>query len=182
MKPTPHALITLKQFLIQGLLGCLIGTLIGYSNVMSLSPMLHDRPGHPFYWLALYGFCGIIAGAIHGGFLRCATRPAPLWLALSALGWSFVGFLHALLVSSVTTRVDVLQVSSATTPTGHVITVGLLLGGLAALPQWLLLRRSIPFAACWLALSAIAWSISGVILRLLYQGIVVIECLWRSPS
>jgi hypothetical protein len=131
----------LRIFLLRGLLGCLTGTLIGYSNVVFLYPMLPARPEYPFYWIALYGFCGIIAGAIQGGFLQRATRPAPLWLALSGTGWLFVGFVYALLVLPV-----LLLVSSATT-TGHVITVGLLLGGLAAPPQWLLLRRSVLFAA-----------------------------------
>jgi hypothetical protein len=145
VKPWPHSAGAFRAtlwfmkpalctFLLRGLLGCLIGTLIGYFNIAFLFPMISDRFGHPFYWKALFGLCGIIAGAVQGGFLRRATRPAPLWLALSGTGWLFVGYVDVLLASPATRRIDVLLVSSATTTTGHMIIVGLLLGGLAALP------------------------------------------------
>ena len=41
---------------------------------------------------------------------------------------------------------------------------GLLCGALAALPQCLMLRRVLPFAACWLAVSVSTWAIAFFII------------------
>jgi hypothetical protein len=156
MNVAAHALIpafSVKHFLIQGLLGCLSGTWIGCLNLVFLMivfpGLLEDGP---LSFIALWGPCGIIAGAIQGGFLRRATRPALLWLLLSGIGWLMVGL------------VDSQGMLPKSTP-GDVIAVSLLYGALAALPQWLLLRRSLPFAVFWLPLSASIWSILGLLLR-----------------
>jgi hypothetical protein len=156
MKPAAHALIpplSIKHFLIQGLLGCLIGTWIGCLNLVVLTMVfLGVLEDNRFSFIALWGLCGIIAGAFQGGFLRRATRPALLWLLLSGIGWCIVGFVDT-------------QATIAKSTTINVIAVSLLYGGLAALPQWLLLQRSLPFSACWLPLSASTWSFLGLILR-----------------
>jgi hypothetical protein len=141
------------QFFIQGLLGCLIGTWIGVLNLVVLIivfPGVIEGGGLTF--IALWGLCGMIAGAIQGGFLRRATRPALLWLLVSGVGWLAVGL------------VDTQETISKST-TGGLIAISLLYGGLAALPQWLLLQRSLPFATFWLPVSASTWSILGLILR-----------------
>lgn len=156
MKSAVHALIpqlSIKHFLIQGLLGCLIGTWIGCLNLVFLIIVfLGVLEDDQFSFIALWGLCGGIAGAVQGGFLRRATRPALLWLLLSGTGWCIVGFIDS-------------QGTISKSTTGNLIAVSLLYGGLAALPQWLLLQRSLPFAACWLPLSASTWSILGRILR-----------------
>jgi hypothetical protein len=148
MKPAAQAVLTplaLRQFLLRGLLGCLLGTEIGLLNLLVLDLVL--RTGNRrFYLIALFGLCGIIAGAIQGGFLRRVTRPALLWLVLSGMGWSIAGFVGT-------------QVTVSWSEPGSVMLLGGLLGALAALPQCLLLRRSLPFVAIWLVLSASAWSI-----------------------
>jgi hypothetical protein len=156
MKPAAPGLIlplSIKHFLIQGLLGGLIGTWIGCLNLVFLMIVF---PGvleeSRFAVIALWGICGSIAGAIQGGFLRRATRPVLLWLLLSGTGWCIVGFVDS-------------QSMIAKSTTGNVLAVSLLYGGLAALPQWLLLQRSLPFAACWLPLSASIWGSLGLILR-----------------
>jgi hypothetical protein len=156
MKDAAPALKTplaIKQFLIWGLLGCLIGT---WTGVLNLVVLMIVFPGvledSQFYLIALWALCGIITGAIQGGFLRHATRPALLWLLLSGTGWLIVGFVDS-------------QATLSKSTTGSVIAVSVLYGGLAALPQWPLLQRSLPFAALWLALSASIWSILGLILR-----------------
>ena len=153
MKPAVHALIpplSIKYFLIQGLLGCLIGTLTGFLNTLLLVIVFLDRllDGR-FYGIALFPLGGIIAGAIQGGFLPRTTRRALLWLLLSGIGWSIVGFVDT-------------QGAFPKATTDNVIAVSLLYGGLAALPQWLLLQRSLPFAAFWLPVSASAWGILGL--------------------
>ena len=145
--------LSIKHFLIRGLLGSLIGIWTAFLNLVFLTIVFpgvleDDR----FSIIALWGLCGIIAGAIQGGFLRRTPRPALLWLVLSGTGWLIVGLVDS-------------QGTISKSTTGNVIAVSLLYGGLAALPQWLLLQRALPFAAFWLALSASTWSILGLILR-----------------
>jgi hypothetical protein len=134
-------------------LGCLVGTWIGFFNLVVIALEFPGvlEAGRPAF-VALWGLCGMIAGAIQGGFLRGVTRPAFLWLLLSGIGWLIVGFFDTQ---------DTLPKST----TGDVIAVSLLYGGLAVLPQWLLLQRSLSFAAFWLPLSASTWSILGLLLR-----------------
>jgi hypothetical protein len=142
MNSAPSTPLSITQFVIRGLLGCLIGTWIGFFNlvlIMIVFPgVLEDSS---FYFIALWGSCGIIAGSIQGGFLRRATQSALLWLLLSGAGWFIVGFIDT-------------QGTLPKLTTGDVIGVSLLYGGLAALPQSFLLWRSRPFAAGWLAVSA----------------------------
>ena len=88
MKPTARALIpplSIKHFLIQGLLGCLIGTWVGFLNLVFIIVFLGVLEDNRFSFIALWGLCGIIAGAIQGGFLRRVTRPTLLWLLLSGI-------------------------------------------------------------------------------------------------
>jgi hypothetical protein len=154
MKPTAGTLIPLsiKHFLIQGLLGCLVGTGVGFLNLVFMIVFLGVLEDDRLSFIALWGLCGIIAGAIQGAFLRRATRPKLVWLLLSGIGWCIVGLVDS-------------QGSIPKSTTGDVIAVSLLYGGLAALPQWPLLQRSLSFAAAWLPLSASIWCILGLILR-----------------
>jgi hypothetical protein len=154
MKSTPLPLSP-KQLLFQGVAGCLLGIFLGLLNVLLVMRMSPDTYllNHPFALLALFASCGIIAGAIQGGFLRRVIRTPFLWLALSGMGWLFIGCIDILTVSSIPVDVDVLLFSLPRTER----VIGLLLGGLAALPQWVLLQRSIPLAGLWLLLSASTW-------------------------
>jgi hypothetical protein len=145
MKRADPALIpslTPKQFLLRGLAGCLLGTLIAFLNmfIFAMSPLFRQ----PFAAPLALGCCGLIAGAIHGGFLRRVTRPALLWLLLSGAGWLLVGFIES-------------QHMIPWSSTGQRVISALFYGGLAALPQWLLLQRSLRFAAIWPVLTASTW-------------------------
>jgi hypothetical protein len=141
-----------ERFLIRALLGCLLGSCIGLLNLLFLYMMsfgyrLHDLMSSPIFIPILCALCGIIAGAIQGGFLRRATRPALLWLLLSALGWSFAGFALAPVFGDYGyTR-------------GAIIATYLLCGALAALPQWFWLQRSHRNAAYWLMFSEGVWAL-----------------------
>src|SRR5262245_1128829 len=97
MKPaaasTPITSLPIKQLLLRGLLGCLLGTFIGLLNLFLLA-MVFSSNREIVEPLAC-GLCGIIAGAIEGNFLRRTARPALLWLLLSGAGWSAIGFIDA---------------------------------------------------------------------------------------
>ncbi len=87
--------ISINQFLLRGLLGCLIGISIGRLNLLGVTQIFPaDTFGtaHPVARLALFALCGSIAGALQGRFIdRRLTRPQLLWLFLSAAGWSILG-------------------------------------------------------------------------------------------
>ena len=146
--------LSIEQFSINGLLGCLLGTLAGWLNLLFLGMVFLNTPNlnHPSYWTALFGLCGIIAGAIQGGFLRRVTQPSLLWLLVSGTGWSIASIVFS-------------QGSGSVATIGDLILAGLICGGIASLPQWLFLQRSLPFAAFWLVLSANTWSILLVLIR-----------------
>ncbi len=136
-----------ERFLIRALPGCLLGSCIGILNLLFVQVIgFGYRLHHLMPLPVLFALCGIIAGAIQGGFLRRATRPALLWLLLSALGWSFAGITYEpVLVPAYTA--------------GARLGAHLFFGALAALPQWLWLQRSHRNASYWLVFSASAWGI-----------------------
>jgi hypothetical protein len=150
-KPAVPALIpslSLREFLLRGLLGSLLGSCIGVLNAILLVGIFDTGylSNRPLYEPVLLGLCGIIAGAIQGGFLRRTTQPALLWLLLSGLGWSLVGLVDS-------------QDTIAWSRTGNYTADGLLFGALVALPQCLrLLPQSLRFAALWFLLSVSIWS------------------------
>jgi hypothetical protein len=156
--PTLTPPLTFKQFLIRGLFGCLLGTLIALLNLFVLVVLFPGvfQSNRQFNVPAVFALLGIIAGAIQGSFLRHTTRPALVWLLLSAFGWSLVGVVNTH---------DMIAWSSI----GDRIASSLLIGALTALPQWLGLRRSLRFAACWPFLSASAWVILGLVIQWLIE-------------
>jgi hypothetical protein len=158
MKHATLALIpalSIKQFLLRGMAGCLIGAFIGMLNVALLgnpyrAPFQISRP---LYHIIVFGFGGVIAGAIQGGFLRPVTRPPSVWLLLSGLSWSLIGLL-----------IDQIPFWMSSND----ILLGLLYGGIVGVPQWLLLQRSLRFAAFWLLLSPASWIMLFVLLELFF--------------
>jgi hypothetical protein len=143
-----------KQLLLRGLMGCLLGTLITILNLFLIARIFPSNRQviEPFaFWC-----CGLIAGAIHGGFLRRLTRPALLWLLFSGAGWSVAGLIDSH---------NMLEWSS----TRQIVINALFLGGLVALPQAsLLLSRSLRLAILWPVLSASSWAL--VLLAIDWQG------------
>jgi len=101
---------------------------------------------------------GILAALFQKLLLRRHIPRLSGWVWFTALGW--------LLAGATLTSADTLSQASL-----WAAAAGLLAGAFIGAAQWLILRRSIPLAAWWIAYSAICWGIAAVIQWLLSRQI-----------
>lgn len=92
---------------------------------------------------------GIIAGAIQGSFLRPYTRPVGIWLVASGIGWSIAYGLMWYFYATTTTSTILLTVGE--------VSLGLGMGLLAGIAQWVILQRRLKNAYWWIVSTVLVW-------------------------
>jgi hypothetical protein len=121
--------------------GTLLGLMLGLINLVLVWQLVAQLG---LSLLAVL-IASLVAGAIQGNMLRPYTRPAVLWLASTSIGW----LLGYIVIGQPNPLSGPFQMMPATAP--------LLFGLISSGFQWLLLRRSVGRAACWIWLNAVCW-------------------------
>lgn len=125
----------------KSIIGTLVGLCLGLPNLVLVWRLLAPYGGS----LLAVLLASFIAGAVQGNVLRPYTRPPLVWLAATASGW----LLGYLLIG----HPDLLMVN-------HLMLEGrapILFGLISSAFQWLMLRRHIGRASCWLWINAVCW-------------------------
>lgn len=109
-------------------------------------------------WI-LFPVIGLLTGCLQYFFLRRYLPRAGWWITATALGWVLISLALRLfaapghLLSAILGGSGVVSVAVAAA----------LLGGLLAVPQWLVLRPRVPHAGGWLAISVLGWLAAALV-------------------
>jgi hypothetical protein len=131
----------------KSLSGTLLGLILGLTNLVLVWQLVAQLG---LSLLAVL-IASLIAGAIQGNMLRPYTRPAVLWLASTSIGW----LLAYIVIGRPNPLSGQFQMIEATTP--------LLFGLISSGFQWLLLRRSLGRATCWMWINAVCWYLIWIV-------------------
>ncbi|MCB0124676.1 MAG: hypothetical protein KDE58_20615 [Caldilineaceae bacterium] len=107
---------------------------------------------------------GLALGAVQWWLLRRIFLVDALWIALSVVGGALglaIGMLVADYAAAATVGETISRNRATMLATGSALnaaTGGLLFGLLLGLGQWLLLRRRVDSAACWIIANAVGWT------------------------
>jgi hypothetical protein len=133
-----------------------LGLCIGAVNVFIIRRLLENLAGmllsEVFNTFVAVLLSGVIAGAIQGSFLRPHTRPIVAWLIVTGFGWMAAYGLMRYFYS-VNNTYTIL-------PTFGELSLGLGMGFLVGITQWLVLQQRWKNAYLWIVSTVIVWSIT----------------------
>jgi hypothetical protein len=140
---TTHQPRTLSLF--SQWIGIPLGLSIGAVNALLLQRPVRVFIGFPLddvlsRFIVVF-VSGIIAGAVQGAFLRPYTRPVMIWLIANGIGWTLA---YGLMRYFYTTA------RSTILPTVDEVSLGLGMGLIVGVAQWIVLRHRLNAAYWWI--------------------------------
>jgi hypothetical protein len=134
-------------------IGIPLGLCIGAVNTLIIQRLLHTfigfLSGDVLSSFVTVFVSGIIAGAIQGAFLRPSTRPVAIWLVASGMGWSVAYGLMRYFYATIATATILPPIAE--------VSLGLGMGLLVGIAQWVALQRHLSNASWWIVSTVLGW-------------------------